>query len=326
VTENRKPNMIAIATDAGQFPAAAFLAARLVALNPRDDTRIMLFSDSLADIEAAYEWGGVGSNFGLLESPTEFSGDGRVSGATFYRLALPRLSGAERLLYLDVDTYPDDARIFDLFDLDMEGHAVAAVRDLEATCLDTPTQRGELERAGRLGDRRYFNAGMMLVDTARFEAAGIEDRCMMAIAQQGLHDQAALNRILDGGWLELSPAFNMTPIGYLAGVDKVLKPALSHFMGKSKPWNGPLFYLDHPARREIEAFIPGSPWPMFLAGNPSADEVRFEPWTPPAQFLAAVAAHLGGTRFADVERGLTLAPRLEAFGRPGAPTPPAAGA
>jgi hypothetical protein len=317
--------MIAIATDAAQFPAAAHLAARLVTLNPRDDTDVMLFSDSLADLQAAHSWGGVGSNFGLLESPTQFTGDGRVSGAAFYRLALPRLSGAERLLYLDVDTYPDSAAIFDLFDLDMQGQAVAAVRDLEASCLDTPNQRRELERAGRLRDRRYFNSGMMLVDTARFEAAGVEDRCLLAVARDGLHDQAALNRILDGGWLELSPAFNMTPIGYLSGVDKALKPVLSHFMGKSKPWHGPLFYLDHPARREIEAFIPRSPWPNFLAGNPPADAVRHVPWAPPAQFLAAVAEHLGKTRFADVDQGLTPAPRAEAFGRVAAEEPPGPG-
>ena len=77
--------------------------------------------------------GRLGCRLGLLESRISFTGDGRVSGAAFLRLTLPRHIGARRLLYLDADTYPESAELFGLFDINMQGQAIAAVRDVEVT-------------------------------------------------------------------------------------------------------------------------------------------------------------------------------------------------
>ena len=52
-----KPNIIAIATDAKQFPAAAFLAHKLASLNPRDDIEIAIFTDAAADVQHAKRHG-----------------------------------------------------------------------------------------------------------------------------------------------------------------------------------------------------------------------------------------------------------------------------
>jgi len=311
-----KPNVIGIAADGAQFPPAAFLAQKLAAMNPRDDTDVLLVSDSARDLGVANAWGGLGCKLALINSGIRFTGDGRVSGAAFYRLALPRLSGARRLLYLDTDTFPDSAALFDLFDLDMRGHAIAAVRDVEVTCLDTPIKRAELNLAGRAHDRRYFNSGVLLVDTDCFEQQTVENRCLREVAANDLHDQAALNKVMNGQWLELSPAFNMTPIAYLAGLHRAIRPVITHFMGRAKPWHGALFYLDHPARREIEAFIPRSPWPTFLAGNPTSEMVKIEPWTPPAAFIASLADYLRETGFAGADfslGGATAVPAAKQF-------------
>jgi hypothetical protein len=294
----RKPHIVAVVSDGRQFPAAAFLADRLKRLNPREDTEVVVFSDSRADLALAQQWGALGCDLRLLEGMPSFFGSGRISAIAFCRVFLPRLTGARKLLYLDVDTYPESEAIWSLFDVDMGDYPIAAVRDIEATCLDTPNQRSELQKAGRLFDRRYFNSGVLLIDGPRYLADDVEGRTMAIIAKGGAHDQMALNRAMNGKWLELSPAFNMTPIAYLAGVPRAVPPVISHFAGNAKPWNGPLFYLKHKARAEIEAFIPLSPWPRFLDGSPTADRVTYRPWTPPASFLTACEQYLSTTRFA----------------------------
>ena len=43
------------------------------------------------------------------------------------------------------------------------------------------------------------------------------------------------------------------------------RPVLTHFNGPTKPWHGPRFASDHPARREIEAYVLKSPWRDFLS-------------------------------------------------------------
>ena len=45
-----KPNAIGIVSDANQFPAAAFLAQKLVSMNPRSDTDVFLTSTSRRDL------------------------------------------------------------------------------------------------------------------------------------------------------------------------------------------------------------------------------------------------------------------------------------
>ncbi len=295
-----KPNVIAIASDAAQFPMAAFLVKKLTAMNRRSDTDILLISDSQKELQTATQWGLGNCNYGWVGSGIQFKGGGHISPATYFRLSLPRLSGAKRLLYLDVDTFPDGTDLFDLFDVDMGGHVIAAARDLDATCLGTPTQRAELERTNRQHDLHYFNAGVLLIDVDRFNRQDIERRCIVAIANNEMHDQAALNLVLDGDWLDLSPSFNMTPLGYVCGVSNVFQPVISHFMGRAKPWHGALFYLDHRARKEIEAFIPASPWPRFLDGNPTPEMVKINRWEPPPEVLAAIDRYLRGTTFAPV--------------------------
>ena len=64
--------------------------------------------------------------------------------------------------------------------------------------------------------------------------------------QRGFHlDQSALNLLLRGDFLELSPAFNlMTPL-WNSFVREAIAPAIVHFTGALKPWHGPMFLLDH---------------------------------------------------------------------------------
>lgn len=303
-----KPKAVVMAVDAAHFPAAVFLVDRLQRLNPPDDVEIVLFSDSPRDLQAAAAWGGLRCRLRLFTPPVKFYGSGHISGATFYRIYLPALTGAKRVLYLDNDIYPERETIWRLLDLDMKGHAIAAVRDVMAVCWDTPVQREELVRARRTVDRRYLNAGVLLIDAHRYAAERLQDRFFDVIRRGGYHDQAAINLTLAGNWLDISPAFNTIPLEYLAGLPQALPPVITHFQGTVKPWHGPLFYLDHRARPEIETFLRGTPWAAFVARHVDPARVERRDFTPPTSFVSNLHRFLSSTSFADVEQGITASP------------------
>jgi len=300
-------NAVALATDARLFPAAAFAASRLVALNDRADTDVIVFSDAaVADLA---------TSVGLPFSTRGLSvAAGSNLSPHYLRFFIPEaLPSYDRILYLDTDTYAEDARLFRLFDLDMGEHVFAGVRD--AVIAFVPGS-DELSSILGPGNTRYMNSGVMLIEAARYR----RERTLRDILkrtrgkQRGFHlDQSALNLTLRGNFLELSPAFNlMTPL-WNSFVRKAIHPAIVHFTGVMKPWRGPSFLLDHPARSEMEKYFPTSPWPGFLPGffglrealaqSPQQVAPSFDaPFGGKPEFLA----YLRATDFADVSAGLTV--------------------
>ncbi len=121
--------------------------------------------------------------------------------------------------------------------------------------------------------------------------------------------------LLTGNWLELSPSFNMTYFGLFSIIREVFDPVVTHFMGLVKPWSGPRFLFDHPARAELEHFIPRSPWPDFLTQffsfsdawksvHATHVEQRIETVLPP-EWDTISQRYAEETAFADVEQGIT---------------------
>lgn len=318
-----KPNIVAIPTDSLTFPAAAFLATRLSMLNPREDTQVVILSNSFPDLAAAKAVG-IPDELKYVQ----FSGGhippaaARVTAGSFYRLFVPELlPEARRILSLDIDTYPESAAIFSLFDLDMAGHAVAAVRDVYMAYGRAPESVRELERTG-CGNGKYLNAGVLLIDRAAFVVADLGRRAFDTALKRRFHDQAALNFELAGVWLELSPAMNMTTVVRNSFVRQVVEPAIVHFMGPVKPWHGPRFGENHPVRAHLEKFLLASPWKNMVAQNFSFEDawsntrgrqglpmakapVRGTKTVLPAGAdMNAIAAYLRHTVFADVASGL----------------------
>ncbi len=117
-------NAVVLTSDARLFPAAAFVADRLSGLNNRADTDILVYTDSDADIAIA---GTFGVRFGARKiDPALANGfrtRGQMSRAAYYWFFVPQRIGDayERVLYMDVDTYPETDKVFALFDLDMRG-------------------------------------------------------------------------------------------------------------------------------------------------------------------------------------------------------------
>jgi lipopolysaccharide biosynthesis glycosyltransferase len=294
-----KPNVIALAADAAFFPPAAFLATRLADLNPRDDTEIVIFSDAFGRLVEAQRFG-VRAELRHVHSPP-LPRMIRISGATFYRILLPDNLPPEvrRVLYLDVDIYPEDDRLFRLFDIDMEGLTIAAVRDAFIAFDRSKPAARELALAGV---EKYLNAGVLLIDRERYVGDDLATKILLLSGQRKLHDQAAINAALDGAWLELSPTFNVTP--YVRNTGKVERPAIQHFLGLAKPWNLPSFAEYHrDSTVGLAEFLRDSPWAGFIDQQtkvPEASNPRNLRMSPKLDH-AAFHAYLAETRFADLE-------------------------
>jgi len=327
---------VALVTDANQFPIAVFVASQLARLNPRDDTDIVIVSDADADMSKAADFGVPARLFALADKLGEidFPTANYITKAAYYRYFLPDLLGADyqRILYLDVDIYVHDARVFGLLDLDLGDHAVGAVRDSMIAHTGLPMNANELCETLTGGSRKYLNSGIQLIDCNRFLKREIRRKIVRAIARGKLHfhynDQTAINRVLDGDWLELSPSFNMFVPLWNSFVRQVCEPVLVHFAGPNKPWHGPAFIEDHPVKPELEAFLAVTPWKDFRARFFNVKTALAAPKLSVGPGLAAkkpavrsimtrkhfdmkgFVGYLTNTPFADVAAGLT-SPRFD---------------
>lgn len=161
----------------------------------------------------------------------------RLSNIVYARLMIDRLVGSEvaRILYLDCDMLVrDDIGV--LFDTDLEGHSIGAVRDTSGAFI---TGQRDLRKNRDIFDPAdpYFNAGLVLIDLAKWREADIIGRMEAAYAsgvmQRIYYDQDLLNLIFKGKWLRLPWRWNVIDARPVhEGVD----PAIVHYTGETKPW------------------------------------------------------------------------------------------
>jgi lipopolysaccharide biosynthesis glycosyltransferase len=171
---------------------------------------------------------------------------GRIPAASLIRLVLAELLADryERLLYLDCDTElcGDPAP---LFDLDLRGCVLAAVPAGRITASMSPGAVRRIEahcRAlGMTPPYRYFNDGVMLIDIALWNKERVGERALQFIERNPeacrLPDEDALNAVLDGCIVDLSPMWNMRANVILTpGLGELLDAVVRHYDGPQKPW------------------------------------------------------------------------------------------
>ena len=183
---------------------------------------------------------------------------GHYSRSTMGRMLLPEFVSG-RLLYVDADTiaYGD---VSPLFDLDMGGMPVAAVRDfdlLTAVRRDKAFGRERRANAAKLLEPHpfhdAFNAGILLMDCDAVKSGpGYMDRMKDFDAAAGFDflDQDLLNLIFKGRVAFLDPCWNsfwgrtrhMHRVAQaMLPEDRIHAPAppkIVHFTGPRKPWSG----------------------------------------------------------------------------------------
>ena len=156
-----------------------------------------------------------------------------LSYAAFFRYFIADEVQEDRVLYLDSDTIVN-ANLDDLFTLDLQGYAIAAVQDFNHE-----------------GWLTTFNSGVMLIDAKKWREKNSTQSLLELTAQHHEHvygDQGVLNMYFGDQWLHLDKEYN-----FMVGLDQFLhlsgnkewyqsdyygnyEPKIIHYTSESKPW------------------------------------------------------------------------------------------
>ncbi|MBU6372124.1 MAG: glycosyltransferase family 8 protein [Alphaproteobacteria bacterium] len=240
---------VAFGVDAAYVPHLAATIASVRAASPGAAFHFLVVHEGIeADARVRVERIAPTDRFtwARVEDPEllAMTGDGHISRATFFRLALPRIAPADapRALYLDSDLIV--ARdVSSLWRTDLHGAPIGAVCDSGmdwkpfALANDLPVAQGP-----------YFNAGVLLIDLDRIRREGTFDRAIDVLRGRRLQymDQDALNIVAWGRWRPLDAIWNVQHTMLLGGaapdVPRAMLPApdatpgIVHFTGRNKPW------------------------------------------------------------------------------------------
>jgi len=210
-------------------------------------------------------------SFNVLRADAElvadFPFDGHASAATYFRLLLPSLlpANVQRVIFIDSDAIVMD-RLRELWQLPLQGKALAGVPDHWVSCRDHGYVHGD-----------YFNAGIMLIDLnvwRQKDVLGLGRVFAKANPHRLQHwDQDVLNAVFAKEWLPIGERWNACPhlFGLLPDFDlsperltaserlAIRQPAIVHFAGPGpvKPWNA---RSTHPLRDHYLAAKAATPW------------------------------------------------------------------
>jgi lipopolysaccharide biosynthesis glycosyltransferase len=250
-TPSASPIHLALTFDDNYWaPAYAVMRSICLFTHRRADLAFHLFqrgvsTEHQADLDA------IASEFGArlvrydLDTATAFADiasrvktSRRLSNVVYARLLIDRLlpPEVERIIYLDCDTMVRD-RIEDLYDIDMQGYPIAAVRDVMGAFIvggrDIRSNRDLFDTADP-----YFNSGMLLIDVPKYRAIDVGARLEAAITDGVMariyYDQDLLNLIFKNNWLVLPPRWNTIDAHYS---HEAGDPAILHYTGPFKPWH-----------------------------------------------------------------------------------------
>lgn len=179
-----------------------------------------------------------------------FPSNGYITVSTWFRFAIASLlpQTVERVLYIDCDVAAA-GDIAELFGTDMEGFAVAGVKD----CI----WRKFVRRVGLPKDFHYFNAGVLLLNLEYWRRNDVQGRLFGFLAESpdniNLFDQSILNIVLKDEYRELPLEWNAQYVPpyleescYEAGEFSAAMraPKLIHYVNKFKPWSEQFGWLN----------------------------------------------------------------------------------
>ena len=141
----------------------------------------------------------------------------------------------DRVLYLDCDVMMRDA-VEKLYDIDMEGYPLAAVRDTLGSFIAGGRDLAKKRDLFDLADP-YFNSGVLLIDMERWRAIRMLERMEALIADGTMarlhYDQDLLNLVFSKNWLALDWRWNLISA---RRAHESYDPAILHYTSKLKPW------------------------------------------------------------------------------------------
>ena len=230
----------------------------------------------------------------LLKSVPELvAAPERLNKTVFLRILLPNFLAKEltKVIYLDADMLCI-GRLDKLWQVELNNKAVAA------SFYPKPC-----EHASRLNlkGEAYFNAGMMLMNLPIWRQQKLTRQVLELYKKHGkdfvLLEQDALNCILEGQVIELSPCFNHMVDAFNPLQAKILpEDAIIHFVNEGKPWirycadEIEQLYWSYVRRSLWFTMEPGEPWDVktaFLAGKNAEGRGEYKE----AAYYLGIAAH-----------------------------------
>lgn len=250
---------VTLACDAGYLPYALHVAHQIVLANPSRDFDILIASDQPLDLPGwALRAGVTNLACGVLQDAAHLKVQW-LTRATYLRLFLADLlvGRYRRLLYLDCDMFFEGGDLGRLLRLDLGGHALGAVKDVDAF-LDARHHSPEMKILGQ-PPHPPLNAGLLLIDTAAWAQEGLRDRCLQLGRDRPdvfvKHDQSVLNGVLRGRFAELSPVWNWMMNQRFPLLTRRWPVRLRHFIGTVKPWRDPKGRHDARLRQSYADFF-----------------------------------------------------------------------
>lgn len=238
---------LVICSDSGLFWQGIYHLQRIAGFDP--DKKIALFYYVTEDIPPhlakllpkrvnVVRWAG-------KLPPQKYRISRYMTEATLLRIfALEELATSyDRVLYTDIDVFLRWGNLGDLIDLPTFLEPAAAVRDrsLWGTKPERWVARRYLPRFPEPAQRKYFNAGVLLANGPVWREQEISQRALKVLTEdpEFCHygDQSALNAVIAGNWLELSPSWNWQTNSRYDFLIPTRNPRLIHFTGPLKPWS-----------------------------------------------------------------------------------------
>lgn len=155
-----------------------------------------------------------------------------ISMSSYARLFVADMVPADmdRILYLDCDMIVCDS-LQRLWNTDLRGCALGAVQDT----ISNTTKAA----VGMAPEEQYFNAGMLLIDLAKWREQNIGSKCLSFIQERNgsvvHHDQGVLNGVLRNQWFRLPLCDNLMTIHFIFNRERILD-----YYGENA-----VFYLDN---------------------------------------------------------------------------------
>ncbi|MEL6584285.1 MAG: glycosyltransferase [Pseudomonadota bacterium] len=320
-------NAIILFCDGTYIPFAAWTAGGLVANGALETCDVIVLSPDEAGLDLVREHcpGVLAEHiaadfapFGFTDVPDDFP------TRSFLNLFAPHYFEAryDRLILCDVDyeiTSPDMPR---LFELEMKTYPLAAMRDiigLHPTYAEANHKR-YYAPADLPITTPYLNGGFQVIDVKPYLGERVAERALASTLERGgpkyLGDQRALNAVLRGDWMELSPNCNWAAVwpnqnpAHGAYAKRVLRPCGVHLLGAAKPWrtNRP-GRIDPDLSQRMTEWFAASPWPAEIPeqdlSRNAALIAKVEAEAPPiSQVFAPEVLRYMKRDFEDISQGL----------------------
>ena len=199
---------------------------------------------------------------------------GRMPRTTFQRLLVADLlpASVERAIWLDCDVIVA-ADLGRLWDEDLGGHHLLAAQDMAVPFVSSRLGVPRFAALGIPAGAPYFNAGVMVVNIARWRRDDVAGRVARYLADRGsalFWDQEGLNAVLHDGWGEVNVRWNvnaalagrafyrprhLTPAAQRAVAED---PWILHYCGNLKPWR--IHDTGDPARQRYFDHLDRTAW------------------------------------------------------------------